>query len=105
MLNPMPSGAKLNYLCKGSNFTIQNWSRKSLENLSKQRCQHVMSQYKTHTCCFVCDPPYEKTRILRFKGVFDRKSLNNKEPATCLRNKVHNMAVSYVTHSTKRVKK
>ena len=48
---------------------------------------------------------YEKTRILRFKGVFDRKSLSNKEPATCLRNKVHNMAVSYVTHSTKRVKK
>ena len=36
MLNPMPSGAKLNYLCKGSNFTIQNWSqkiaRKSLNN-------------------------------------------------------------------------
>ena len=29
------SNAKLNYLCKGSNFTIQNWSRKSLENLSK----------------------------------------------------------------------
>ena len=34
MLNPEPSGAKLDYLCKGSNFTIQNWPRKSLENLS-----------------------------------------------------------------------
>ena len=34
MLNPMPSGAKLKYLCKGSNFSILNWSRKSLENLS-----------------------------------------------------------------------
>ena len=32
MLNPMPIGAKLNYLCRGSNFTIQNWSRKSLKN-------------------------------------------------------------------------
>ena len=30
MLNLMPSGAKLNYLCKGSNFTIKNWPRKSL---------------------------------------------------------------------------
>ena len=48
---------------------------------------------------------YEKTRILRFKGVFDRKSLNNKRPATCVGNKVHNMSVSYVPHSTKRVKK
>ena len=37
MLSPIPSGAKLNYLCKGSNFTIQNWSRKSLENLSKTK--------------------------------------------------------------------
>ena len=27
--------------------------------LQKQSCQQVMSQYKTHTCCFVCDPPYE----------------------------------------------
>ena len=25
----MPSGTKLKYLCKDSNFTIQNWSRKS----------------------------------------------------------------------------
>ena len=33
----MPSGAKLNYLYKGSNFTIQNWLRKSLENLSKTK--------------------------------------------------------------------
>ena len=48
---------------------------------------------------------WKKTRILRFKGLFDRKSLSNKGPATCVRNKVHNMSVSYVTHSTKRVKK
>ena len=27
----------INYLCKGSNFTIKNWSRKSLENLSKTK--------------------------------------------------------------------
>ena len=51
--------AVLKYLCKSSNFTIQNWSWKSLENHSKQRCQQVMSQYKIHTCCFICDPSYE----------------------------------------------
>ena len=49
MLNPIPSGAKLNYLCKGSNFTIQNWSRKSLENLSKTKvsasCEPVQDIY------------------------------------------------------------
>ena len=34
MLNPMPSGAKLKYLWKDSNFAIKNGPRKSLENLS-----------------------------------------------------------------------
>ena len=31
MLKLMPSGAKINYLCKGSNFMIQNWHKKSLD--------------------------------------------------------------------------
>ena len=48
-----------------------------LENRSKisqkQRCQQVMSQYKTHTCCFICDPPYKasKNNFTMFLTIFE----------------------------------
>ena len=50
MLNPMPSGAKLNYLYKGWNFTIQNWPRKSLENLTKTKVSARYEPVQGYVC-------------------------------------------------------
>ena len=52
MLNPMPSGTKLNYLCKGPNFTIQNWPRKSLENRSKTKVTYTHTRH-IHAALYV----------------------------------------------------
>ena len=62
----MPSGAKLKYLCKGSNFLIQNWSQKSLENL---KTTLMSAMYKPIQG--ICMPDlYVTRRIRRAKIIF-----------------------------------
>ena len=57
ILNRMPSGAKFNYLCKGSNFTIKNWLQKSLNQNTNEgtnkESDTIYGTYKIIYACFI----------------------------------------------------